>query len=88
MAFLFVILFDLTLAIGVMTGVWIYLNRDDEQVLEMKKIIEDLSSDLSNILKKIKFLLRLISDIIEPFLSLQVVDIESKTLNCELDEEV
>ncbi len=80
LALIFIIGLDLILSLAVMTGVWIYFNREAQIVLEIKKLVGDISDDLSKLLTDFKTLRNLTSDVVQPLFNSQVIDIESKVL--------
>ncbi len=86
-AFTLSIGFDLFLALAVMTGIWAFMNQENEKVIEIKKVFEDISSDASKLKNDLKLLRKLASEIVQPLLNSNVVDIESRALPDGVEDE-
>ena len=86
LAFIFAIGFDLFIALAVMTGLWIYLNGEEEKVMEIKKVVVGISKDAFNLVKNFKALLESISEITQPLASLKIIDTEIKPLIKAVEE--
>ncbi len=85
MTILLTILFDFLIALIVMTGIWAFFNRESQKVVEIQNLVGEISQDLSTLTKDLKILGELLSEIAQPLLNPQVVDVESKPLGDETD---
>ena len=78
--FIFTIALDLLIALAMMTGLWLYFNKEDEKVMEMNKVVGEIFNDAFKLAKDFNVLRVAISEITQPLLISKVIDIESKSL--------
>ncbi len=88
LTFIFTIGFDIIFALAVMTGIWIYFNRENESVLKMKDVVIDISSDFSNLQKDLKVLKGLTTEIAQPLLNPRVIDVASNPLPSSGEDQI
>ena len=77
---LFVLLSVTILTIIITVGIWLYFNKEKPKALDVLRIIKAISDDLSKIGKGLRLLAELVSEIAQPILSSEVVDISSEEL--------
>ncbi|WP_320668158.1 hypothetical protein [Prochlorococcus sp. MIT 1307] len=86
---IFAILFTLlciTIATVVITVVvWLGFNRESEIAMDISKVIEDISADMSKTYKDLRGLIALVLEIAQPLLNSQVVDVKSEELTDDVE---
>ena len=82
---IFILLLVTILTIAITVGVWLFFNKESELYIEVSKVLRDISLDTSRILKGLKFLTLLLSEIAQPLLNTEVVDVISEDLPEEFD---
>ena len=84
------------LTVVITLGVWYWFHRDNDKAIEMKGLLIEVGKDTSKLYKDIKGLSLLLGEVAQPLLSAvaqpllsaAAIDIESKDLTEEKDEEL
>ena len=87
---LILILLGITTLTVVMTlGVWYWFNKGNQKALQIKEVSIEIGKDASKLIKGIKNLSELVSEVAQPLLSPAAIDIESEDVkdDMKIDEE-
>ena len=73
-----------TLTIAITLGVWYSFNRENQKAIEIKGVLIDIASDTSQLIKDVKGLSALLSEVAQPLLSPAAIDVESQDVKDEI----
>ena len=84
---IFFLLLIPTLTVVTTLGVWYWFNRESEKALQMKGILIEIGNDTSKLIKDIKGLSDLVSEVAQPLLRPSAIDIESEDVKDDTNVE-
>ena len=73
-----------TLTIAITLGVWYWFNRENQKAIELKGVLIAIASDTSQLIKDVKGLSALLSEVAQPLLSPAAIDVESQDVKDEI----
>ena len=81
---IFLLLLMLTLTVVITLGVWYWFNRENEKAVQIKGLLIEIGNDTSKLLKDMKGLSNLVSEVAQPLLSPSAIDVESQAVKDEI----